>query len=112
MFASKVIIISHYSRLCTQFFKKTKPRISRLLSKYSERVRSSQIWNERDAFACFGELRIVMAVPKVGRGPGDGDGWTRVRGSGTRGRDMWDAGTRHVGRGDVTCGTRGRDIET
>ena len=30
---------------------------------------------------------------KVGRGLGDGDAGTRVRGRGTRGREMWDAGT-------------------
>ena len=60
-FASKLIIISHYSRICTHFFKKTKPRISHLLSQNSERARSSQIWNERDAFACFGELRLVIS---------------------------------------------------
>ena len=27
----------------------------------SERARSSQIWNERDAFVCFGELRLVIS---------------------------------------------------
>ena len=60
-FASKVIIISHYSRLCTHFFKETKPQISRLLSNNSERARSSQIWNQRDAFACFGEFKLVIS---------------------------------------------------
>ena len=61
-FASKMIIISHCSRLCTHCFKKTKPRISRLLSKNSERARSSQICNEREAFACFGELSLVIYI--------------------------------------------------
>ena len=32
-----------------------------MLSKNGERARSSQIWNERDAFARFGELRLVTS---------------------------------------------------
>ena len=43
------------------FFKKTKTGISRLLFKNSERARSSQLWNERDAFDCFGELKLVIS---------------------------------------------------
>ena len=40
---------------------------------------------------------------KVGRGQGDGDIGTRVRGLGT-----WDLGKRDEGLEDITYGTRGR----
>ena len=48
-------------RLCTHFFQENKTANSCLLSKNSEQACSSQIWNERDAFACFGELRLVIS---------------------------------------------------
>ena len=58
--ASKVIIISHYSYLCTFFFFLQENKNANLTFATGERARSSQIWNEREAFDCFGELKLPI----------------------------------------------------
>ena len=60
----KVRIILHYSRRCTNFFKKIYTRISRFLKPVvhnNERAHNSQMCNERLRFTCVGELKLVIS---------------------------------------------------